>query len=98
MAEGDSPTIARLRVRIAIREAREAAGLTQAQVAESMEWSHSKVIRIENGDNTISINDLRTLLGLLQVSDKALIGSLLADARTARSRVRSKRVWWEQPR
>ncbi|MBU2667648.1 helix-turn-helix transcriptional regulator [Actinoplanes bogorensis] len=98
MAEGDSPTIARLRVRIAIREAREAAGLTQAQVAEAMEWSNSKIIRIENGENTISINDLRSLLSLLHVNDKALVGSLLADARTARLRVRAKRVWWGQPR
>jgi transcriptional regulator with XRE-family HTH domain len=97
MAEGDSPTIARLRVRIAVREAREAAGLTQAQVADEMEWSHSKVIRIENGDNTISINDLRSLLTLLGVRDKELVGSLLADARTARTRARSKSVWWEKP-
>lgn len=98
MAEGDSPTIARLRVRIAIREAREAAGLTQAQVAEAMEWSHSKVIRIENGDNTISINDLRSLLPFLGVLDKEAIGSLLADARVARMRVRRRAVWWEEPR
>jgi transcriptional regulator with XRE-family HTH domain len=98
MAEGDSPTIARLRVRIAVREAREAAGLTQAQVAEAMEWSHSKVIRIENGDNTISINDLRSLLTYLEVRDKELISSLLADARVARMRVRRQPVWWDEPR
>jgi transcriptional regulator with XRE-family HTH domain len=97
MADGDSPTMARLRVRLAIREAREAAALTQAQVAEAMEWSHSKVIRIENGDNTISINDLRGLLSLLGVRDKESIASLVAGARTARARTRTKWAWWEEP-
>jgi transcriptional regulator with XRE-family HTH domain len=61
MAEGDSPTVARRRVRLAIREARDAAGLTQGEVAEATEWSHSKVIRIENGEVSISPNDLRPL-------------------------------------
>ncbi|HET6482143.1 MAG TPA: helix-turn-helix transcriptional regulator [Actinoplanes sp.] len=97
MASGDSPTLARLRVRIAVREAREAAGLTQAQVADEMEWSHSKVIRIESGDNTISINDLRSLLTLLGVRDKEQVNSLLADARIARLRTRAKSVWWDRP-
>jgi len=57
MAEGDSPTSARRRVRLAIREAREAAKLTQQQVAEEMEWSLSKVFRIESGEVTVSVND-----------------------------------------
>ena len=95
MAEGDSPTIARWSVRMAIREAREQVGLTQQQVAEAMEWSLSKVIRIENGDVSISTNDLRSVLALLGVEEPARVDALLADARTARTRARS--VWWEQP-
>jgi transcriptional regulator with XRE-family HTH domain len=94
MAEGDSPTIARRRVRLALREAREKAELTQLQVAEEMEWSLSKVIRIENGDVTIAPNDLRPLLGLLNIKDKALIAGLLADARTARIR---QQAWYQSP-
>ena len=97
MAEGDSPTIARRRVRIAVREAREAAGLTQAHVAEEMEWSLSKVIRIENGDVSISIADLRSLLNLLAVRDKERVSALVADARIARQRGRQKTSWWEAP-
>ncbi|MBM2618035.1 helix-turn-helix transcriptional regulator [Actinoplanes sp. LDG1-06] len=96
MADGESPTIARLRVRIAVREAREAAGLTQAQVAESLEWSHSKVIRIENGDNTISIQDLRGLLALLNIQDKKRVDALLADARIARKRQPEQSAWWKK--
>ena len=95
MAEGDTPTVARRRVRLAIREARDAAGLTQNQVAEEMEWSLSKVIRIENGEVSISPNDLRPLLNYLRVRDKAVVSSLLADARIARTRQRQ--AWYQAP-
>jgi transcriptional regulator with XRE-family HTH domain len=95
MAEGDSPTVARRRVRLAIREARDAAGLTQNQVAEAMEWSHSKVIRIESGEVSISPNDLRPLLSYLGIKDRALTAALLADARIARTRQRQ--AWYQKP-
>ncbi|WP_433299972.1 helix-turn-helix domain-containing protein [Actinoplanes sp. CA-030573] len=95
MAEDVSPTIARRRVRIALREAREAAGYTQSDVAEAMEWSLSKVIRIENGDVSIAPNDLRPLLAYLHVKDRALGAELLALAKTARSRQRTE--WYQRP-
>ena len=95
MAEGDSPTVARRRVRLAIREARDAAGLTQSQVAEAMEWSHSKVIRIENGEVSISPNDLRPLLTHLGVKDRAAVNELVAAARIARQRQRQ--AWYQKP-
>jgi len=95
MAEGDSPTVARRRVRLAIREAREAADLTQLQVAEEMEWSLSKVIRIESGEVSISVNDLRPLLAFVGIKDKSLINSLVADARIARTRQRQ--AWYQKP-
>ncbi|MEV4277189.1 helix-turn-helix domain-containing protein [Actinoplanes xinjiangensis] len=92
MTEGDSPTIARRRVRLALRLARERAGLTQNQVAEAMEWSHSKVIRIENGDVSISQNDLRPLLAFLGVKDKTVVADLVAAARIARTR---QQAWYQ---
>jgi transcriptional regulator with XRE-family HTH domain len=95
MAEGDSPTVARRRVRLAVREAREAAGLTQLQVAEEMEWSLSKVIRIENGEVSITPNDLRPLLAFLGIKDRAQVGALLADAKIARTRQRQ--AWYQAP-
>ena len=58
----DSPAIARRRVRLAVRDARLDKKLTQSEVAEAMEWSLSKVMRIESGEVTISPNDLRPLL------------------------------------
>jgi len=94
MAEGDSPTVARRRVRMALREAREAAGYTQQQVADEMEWSLSKVIRIENGDVSIAPNDLRPLLNFLQVKDRARITELVEDAKVARTRQRQ--AWYQK--
>ncbi|AGZ38693.1 helix-turn-helix domain-containing protein [Actinoplanes friuliensis] len=97
MAEGDSPTVARRRVRIVLREARERAGLTQLEVAEEMEWSLSKVIRIENGDVAIAPNDLRPLLAYLGVKDRALIAEMLASAKIARTRQTQRQVWYQSP-
>jgi transcriptional regulator with XRE-family HTH domain len=91
-----SPTVARRRVRLALREAREAASLTQLDVAEEMEWSLSKVIRIENGDVSISPNDLRPLLSYLKIKDRAQISALIADAKIARTRQHV--AWWQEPR
>ncbi|GAB1644710.1 helix-turn-helix domain-containing protein [Krasilnikovia sp. MM14-A1259] len=95
MAEGDSPTVARRRVRLALREAREAAELTQQQVADEMEWSLSKVIRIEGGEVSIAPNDLRPLLTYLGIRDRARINELLQAAKIARTRQR--RSWWQGP-
>ncbi|KUL32313.1 helix-turn-helix domain-containing protein [Actinoplanes awajinensis] len=95
MPEGDSPTVARRRVRLALREARERSDLTQLQVADEMEWSLSKVIRIENGDVSISPNDLRPLLTYLGIKDRTVITAMIADARIARTRQRQ--VWYQLP-
>src|ERR1051325_1028471 len=96
MTQGDSPTVARRRVRLAIREAREAAKLTQSQVAEAMDWSLSKVIRIENGEVSVSVHDLRQLLAFIGVKDRTNVADLLAEARTAR--IRSRNLWHQENR
>jgi transcriptional regulator with XRE-family HTH domain len=97
MAEGESPAVARRRVRLALREAREAAGYTQAEVAEQMEWSLSKVIRIENGDVSIAPNDLRPLLIFLNVRDRATVGNLVESAKIARTRPGQRQAWYQAP-
>jgi transcriptional regulator with XRE-family HTH domain len=96
MAEVVSPTVARRRVRLAVREARELMGKTQLEVAEEMEWSLSKVIRIENGDVSISPNDLRPLLSYLGIKDRSRVADLIADAKTARARTHVS--WWQEPK
>jgi transcriptional regulator with XRE-family HTH domain len=93
MTAGDSPTVARRRVRLVLREAREQAGLTQTDVSEAMEWSLSKVIRIESGEVSIAQNDLRYLLAYLGIADPDRVNDLLQDAKTARTR---RRAWWQE--
>ncbi|GAA5184478.1 helix-turn-helix transcriptional regulator [Rugosimonospora acidiphila] len=89
MATGDLPAVARRRVWMALRRAREAKGLTQGQIADEMEWSLSKVMRIEKGEVNISVSDLRAVLDYLDVTDPAEVKQLLDDARAARSERRS---------
>jgi transcriptional regulator with XRE-family HTH domain len=91
----DSPMVARRRVRLAVREARERAQLTQQQVADDMEWSLSKVIRIENGEVSIAPNDLRPLLRYFGVADGPAMKAMLDDARAAR--LRHPDVWYQKP-
>ncbi|HEY8471800.1 MAG TPA: helix-turn-helix transcriptional regulator [Natronosporangium sp.] len=88
-----SPTAGRRRLRHALRRARDQAGLTQEQVSEAMDWSLSKVIRIESGGVGISTTDLRQLLQLYQVTDPAEVDELVELARIGR-----QRPWWTRYR
>ncbi|GAA1384801.1 helix-turn-helix domain-containing protein [Catellatospora chokoriensis] len=95
MVSGDLPAVARRRLRLALRGGRDARGLTQGEVAEALDWSLSKVQRIESGEVTVSGTDLRALLEMLEVNDPATVAELVQDARTARRRVAG---WWDTPR
>jgi transcriptional regulator with XRE-family HTH domain len=79
---------------LAVRDARNAKSLTQSQVAEAMEWSLSKVMRIESGEVTISQNDLRPLLSYLGIRDRALVEELVGAAKASKQR----RQWWDEKR
>jgi transcriptional regulator with XRE-family HTH domain len=85
----DSPVVQRRRLRAELRKARLEAGLTQEQVAVAMDWSLSKVIRIEAGSVGISANDLRALLRHYQIADPGRTDELVALAQAAR-----ERAWW----
>ncbi|MDQ4104560.1 MAG: helix-turn-helix transcriptional regulator [Actinomycetota bacterium] len=82
-AVSPDPAIHRRRLRTEIRNAREAAGMTQRDVAKAMDWSQSKLIRIESGQVNISTNDLRALLSHYGL-DPTRINALVAVARAAR--------------
>jgi transcriptional regulator with XRE-family HTH domain len=71
-------------LRLALRELRRAADLTQAAVASRAEWCVSKVLRIENGDVRISVSDLRALLALYGVQNPTEVARLTDLARAAR--------------
>jgi transcriptional regulator with XRE-family HTH domain len=94
MSSGDTPAVARRKVRLAVRDARNAKGYTQTQVAEAMDWSLSKVMRIESGEVTISQNDLRPLLTYLGIRDRTEVEDLVAAAKASKQR----RQWWDDKR
>ena len=60
----------RQRLRSELRNARRKAGLTQRQVANAMDWSASKMLRIETGEVGITPIDLRALLACYDVRDE----------------------------
>lgn len=86
----NNPVVQQRRLRGELRKAREQAKLTQAQVAEEMDWSVSKVIRIETGAVGLSITDLRALLQLYGVEDRAAIDVLVEMGKASR-----RRAWWD---
>jgi transcriptional regulator with XRE-family HTH domain len=95
MADGDglSPVVQRRRLRTELRKARQDAGQTQEQVAVAMDWSLSKVIRIEAGSVGISTNDLKALLRHYKIVDPTRTAELIALGRAAR-----ERSWWSMYR
>ncbi|GGJ83102.1 transcriptional regulator [Streptomyces camponoticapitis] len=89
------PLFTRGRLRDRLRSAREASGLTQREVAEEMEWSTSKIIRIEAGRVGIAVNDIRALLPLYGISDPGTVADFVQLARLARMK---SHAWWEEYR
>lgn len=84
-----SPAVQRRRLRAELRRARLDAGLTQEQVASAMDWSLSKLIRIENGSVGISTNDLKAILQHYKITDEDHTAELLALSKASR-----ERSWW----
>jgi transcriptional regulator with XRE-family HTH domain len=70
MATDSKLSARRQRLRAELRNARRKAGLTQRQVANEMDWSPSKMLRIEAGAVGISTVDLRALLACYDVKDE----------------------------
>ncbi|MFF7330384.1 Scr1 family TA system antitoxin-like transcriptional regulator [Streptomyces sp. NPDC008150] len=77
------------RLRKRLRAAREAAGLTHTDVADALEWSPSKINRIETGKVGLAITDARVLLDLYGVTDPTEVQEITAMARAAR-----QPSWW----
>jgi transcriptional regulator with XRE-family HTH domain len=85
----EDPVVARRRLKTELRQARKDAGRTQRDVAQAMDWSTAKLIRIEGGEARISQNDLIVLLDYYEIHDVERVDALLGLARAARSA-----EWW----
>ncbi len=93
MTVSSSPLVERRRLRAELRQARQDAGLTQEEVATAMDWSLSKIIRIETGAVGVSTNDLTALLRLYNVTDPKRISDLVLRGRAAR-----QQTWYSKYR
>ena len=74
--EEPTPAVARWLLRDRLRQLRLHRLLTQDEVAAEMDWSLSKVTRIESGAIGIRAGDMRVLLTLYRVDDQAEIDEL----------------------
>jgi hypothetical protein len=84
----DSPTLQRRRLGNEIRRVREAAGLTTDQVASHLYCSNSKIFRIEAGQVSATVRDVRDILDFCGAI-KEQRDALLELAHQAR-----QKAWW----
>jgi transcriptional regulator with XRE-family HTH domain len=89
MTPSVDPSLNRRKLRIALRRARDEAGLTQREAAERVEWSQSKLIRIETGAVSISVSDLRALMEVYGITDPTVMAELEEAARGSKGP-----SWW----
>ncbi|MGW3494907.1 helix-turn-helix domain-containing protein [Streptomyces sp. NPDC001020] len=89
MARDIDPSLNRRRLRIELRKSREEAGLTQREAADALEWSLSKLIRLEAGTVSLSVTDLRALLQLYRVTEPGRVAELEEAARGSKGL-----SWW----
>lgn len=93
MAASGDATVQRRILSKALRSQRERAGLTQHEAAGRLDWSQSKLIRIETGGQGLSVTDLKAMLELYQVTDAGITSDLMMAARGSRGL-----SWWHQYR
>lgn len=89
----DAPVQRRL-LRGELRRARKAAGLTQRDVARAMEFSISKLVRIESGQVGIGIAELKVLLGHYGIDDPVEVERFVQMARASKE----QQGWWTKYR
>ncbi|MCZ9343542.1 helix-turn-helix domain-containing protein, partial [Streptomyces sp. TRM76130] len=85
------PSLNRRKLRLALRSAREGAQLSQREAAARVEWSQSKLIRVETGTVSVSVSDLRALLALYGVTEPDTVNELVEAARGSKGP-----SWWSR--
>lgn len=90
MAQSQDAMTYRRRLRSELRALRKGKGVPQREVAASLDWSLSKLNRIESGQVGITTLDLKGLLEFYGVTDQAEIDRFVAMARSSRETP----AWW----
>jgi transcriptional regulator with XRE-family HTH domain len=91
MAEARSSVASQRRVLAELRKAREVLQLTQKDVAEALDWSVSKLVRIESGTVGLSITDLKALLLHYGITDRDRVEAYVSLTRAGR-----QPGWWDE--
>lgn len=89
MATDQGPAVQSAMLRNELTRLRKESGLTQEQVATALDWSPSKLIRVEGGRSSITKVDLDALLTTYRVSSESQRERLQSLNRGAR-----ERAWW----
>jgi transcriptional regulator with XRE-family HTH domain len=92
MATDEGPVVQSMLLRGELVRLRKESGLTQEQVAGNLEWSPSKLIRVEGGRSSITKVDLDALLTAYGVTSESRRDQLQSLNRGARAR---ERAWWD---
>jgi transcriptional regulator with XRE-family HTH domain len=93
MATDQGPVVMSALLRAELVRLRKGRNLTQEQVAAELDWSNSKLIRLEGGHNAITKVDLDALLAMYGVTSEDERERLQALGSGARSR-----GWWDNYR
>jgi transcriptional regulator with XRE-family HTH domain len=80
----ETPEVKKRRLRLALRQARADADMTQKTAARELVWSQSKIVRIEQGTVPIAPTDVRAMLHLYGVTDEEAVEGLVVLAKEAR--------------
>lgn len=89
MGSGPGPVVQRALLTDELVTIRREARKTQEETAAALDWSPSKLIRIEGGNVGISVSDLRSLLRYYGLEDGSRVERLVGHARGAKTR-----GWW----
>jgi transcriptional regulator with XRE-family HTH domain len=65
-----------------LRQHREHAGLTQREAADALDWSISKLVRVERGTTSVRVTDVQAMLRLYEVTGEDEITRLTGAARS----------------
>jgi hypothetical protein len=93
MATDQGPVVQSALLRSELVRLRKDCGLTQEQIAAELEWSPSKLIRVEGGRSSITKVDLDALLAKYGVTSESIRERLQTLNRGAR-----EKAWWDEYR
>jgi transcriptional regulator with XRE-family HTH domain len=93
VATDQGPVVQSAELRSELVRLRKESGLTQEQVAGDLEWSPSKLIRVEGGRSSVTKVDLDALLTKYGVTSESIRDRLQALNRGAR-----EPAWWDKYR